>query len=100
MKHDIASGQHDLDATEQECDAENPSVIREYLSASDDDKQLFEMTFKAFKTNTQLKAKEMWYDWKLSLIERMRPEVEEMLTGMQEVSGARIQAGRRRLTFS
>ena len=85
MKDDIKESQAQLQATEEDCDTHNPPVIREYLSATDDDKQLFEMTFKAFKTNTQLKARERWYDWKQGLMERVRPDVEDMLKGMQEV---------------
>ena len=85
MREDISSGQSDLAATEQDCDLDNPPVIREYLSASDEDKQLFEMTFKAFKTNTQLKAREKWYDWKTELMGSVMPHVEEMLAGMGEV---------------
>ena len=87
MKDDIKQGQADLLATEDSCTLDNPPVIREYLSASEEDRQLFEMTFKAFKTNTQLKAREGWYDWKMSLMGKVRPDVEEMVLGMKEVSG-------------
>ncbi len=97
MKDDISSGQSDLAATEQICDLDNPPVIREYLSASDEDKQLFEMTFKAFKTNTQLKARERWYDWKMGLMGRVRPDVEEMLAGMRDVSDSSRASGETRL---
>jgi kinetochore protein Spc7/SPC105 len=85
MKDDIRESQAQLDATETDCSVHNPPVIREYLSATDEDKQLFEMTFKAFKANTQLKARERWYDWKMGLMQRVGPDVEEMLKGMQEV---------------
>ena len=91
MKDDISSGQSDLTATENLYDLNNPPVIREYLSASDEDKQLFEMTFKAFKTNTQLKAKESWYVWKMDLLGLVRPDVKEILAGMREVSLSEMQ---------
>jgi kinetochore protein Spc7/SPC105 len=93
MKDDIREGQAQLAATELDCSVHNPPVVREYLSASDEDRQLFEMTFKAFKTNTQLKARERWYDWKMGLIERVGPDVEEMLRGMQEVGPGSITPG-------
>lgn len=64
----------------------NPLVIRHYLAATDEEKVLFEDTFKAFKTNTSLKAKERWYEWKHQIIERLRPDVEALLEDMQEVS--------------
>ncbi|WVW80635.1 hypothetical protein I302_102621 [Kwoniella bestiolae CBS 10118] len=84
LREDIRTGQAELDLCEARCDEDSPPVIQEYLSATDEDKQLFELTFKSFKTNTQLKAKEMWYDWKLQLMQTIKPDVEGMLQGMQE----------------
>lgn len=86
MRDDITTGSRALAAQEAICDQLNPPVIVDYLSASDEDKALFELTFKAFKTNTQLKARERWYDWKMGLMERVRPDVEEHLDLMREVS--------------
>lgn len=86
MRSDIQTGQLELEQTEADCSIHNPPVIREYLCATDEDKVLFEMTFKAYKSNTQLKAKERWYDWKMGLIERVGPDVGEVLEGMREVS--------------
>ncbi|ORY27998.1 Spc7 kinetochore protein-domain-containing protein [Naematelia encephala] len=90
MRADIQQSQNDLSATEAICDQVNPRVIKEYLSASDEDKQLFEMTFKAFKTNTQLMVREEWYDWKTKLVERVQPDVKEHLEGMRQ-DAARLQ---------
>lgn len=90
MRADIMSGQSDLAATESLCSMNNPPVIQEYLAASAEDKQLFEMTFKAFKTNTQLKAKGRWYDWHMGLMEKIIPDVKEMYDGMKAVSSALI----------
>ena len=87
MRVDIQEGQADLLAQEEITSLHNPIVIREYLAATDDEKQIFEMTFKNFKTNTHLKARERWYDWKTSLVEKMRPDVEESLAAMREVNG-------------
>jgi kinetochore protein Spc7/SPC105 len=87
MREDIKAGHEELSATERLSSTHNPPVIKDYLSAPDEEKQLFEMTFKQFKTNTLLKARERWYDWKMSLIGKIRPDVEELLRGMQAVSG-------------
>ncbi|WWC65016.1 uncharacterized protein I303_107630 [Kwoniella dejecticola CBS 10117] len=84
LRDDIRIGQSELDLFESRCDEDSPPVIQEYLSATDEDKQLFELTFKSFKTNTQLKAKELWYDWKLQLMQTIKPDVEAMMVGMQE----------------
>ncbi|KIY32951.1 kinetochore protein Spc7/SPC105 [Cryptococcus gattii E566] len=81
---DIKTGNEELAAVSARCDIDSPPVIQEYLAASDEDKQLFEMTFKSFKTNTHLKAKEMWYDWMWQLLETIKPDVETVLMGMKE----------------
>lgn len=86
MKIDMSESAAQLAQTEVDCSVHNPPVIKEYLSAGDDEKKIFELTFKAFKTNTQLKARERWYDWKMDLMQRVRPDVEEVLDSMTEVS--------------
>lgn len=90
---DIQTGDEELAAVSARCDIDSPPVIQEYLAASDEDKQLFEMTFKSFKTNTHLKAKEMWYDWMLQLLETIKPDVETVLMGMKEVGLKSVQVG-------
>jgi kinetochore protein Spc7/SPC105 len=47
---------------------------------------LFELTFKAFKTNTQLKARAKWYEWKAGILENIRPDVEEVYNEVKAVS--------------
>ncbi|KAL7420888.1 hypothetical protein Q5752_004842 [Cryptotrichosporon argae] len=83
MKNDLRLGADELADTEARCSAENPPVVREYLAAPDEDRPLFEMTFKTFKTNTMLQARERWYDWKMSLMERISPDVRELREGME-----------------
>lgn len=85
MREDIQLVRAQLLAEEEECDARNPPVIKEYLASTDEIKALFEMTFKSFKTNTQLKTRGRWYDWKTGLFERVRPEIENVWRGVQEV---------------
>ncbi|WRT70897.1 uncharacterized protein IL334_007896 [Kwoniella shivajii] len=84
LREDIRTGHAELEAFEARCDEDSPPVIQEYLAATDEDKQLFELTFKSFKTNTHLKAKEMWYDWKLQLMQTIKPDVESALEGMRQ----------------
>jgi hypothetical protein len=86
MKRDILATAADLQATEDDCSKHNPPVIREYLSASDEDRPLFEVTFKGFKAITQLKAKARWYSWRIDLMQRLQPDVEAVWEGMKEVS--------------
>ncbi|EIW69319.1 hypothetical protein TREMEDRAFT_71597 [Tremella mesenterica DSM 1558] len=84
MREDIRAAALDLQATEELYSLHNPPVIKEYLAAPDHEKAMFESTFKNFKTNTHLKAKEGWYDWKIALMSKIKPDVEEMLLGMKE----------------
>lgn len=78
MKSDIAAGQEELDTTEKLCNEENPVVIREYLAANAEDRKLFESTLLEFKINTTGRARSQWYDWKLSLMEKIMPDVREI----------------------
>jgi kinetochore protein Spc7/SPC105 len=94
MKADITESATQLAQTETDCSVHNPPVIKEYLSAGDDEKKIFELTFKAFKTNTQLKARERWYNWKMDLMARVRPDVEEVFGQMMEVSDFSDEKGR------
>lgn len=86
MKRDIAAAQEYLVEHEHICSLDNPPVIREYLTASEEDRGIFEVLLKTYKTNTVLKAKEAWYEWKREFLEMVRPDVEAILSGMQEVS--------------
>ncbi|KAL1412464.1 hypothetical protein Q8F55_000209 [Vanrija albida] len=83
MRADIDAGKEELASTEAICDAENPAVVREYLSANDEDRQLFEFTLREFKANTQLRARSQWYDWKQSLMERIIPDFKEIVEEMK-----------------
>jgi kinetochore protein Spc7/SPC105 len=86
MKRDIASAQEYLVEHEHICSLDNPPVIREYLMASEEDRGIFEVLLKTYKTNTVLKAKQAWYEWKREFLEMVRPDVEAILGDMQEVS--------------
>ena len=86
MKRDIAAAQDYLVEHEHICSLDNPPVIREYLTASEEDRGIFEVLLKTYKTNTVLKAKQAWYEWKREFLEMVRPDVEAILGDMQEVS--------------
>ena len=85
MKNDIATAQAYVVEQEHICSLDNPPVIREYLTASEEDRAIFEVLLKTYKTNTVLKAKEAWYEWKRGFLEMVRPDVEAILVGMQMV---------------
>lgn len=83
MRADIDAGKEELASTEAICDAENPAVVRDYLSANDEERHLFEFTLREFKANTQLRARSQWYDWKQSLMERILPDFREIVEEMK-----------------
>ncbi|WVF67854.1 hypothetical protein IAT40_002615 [Kwoniella sp. CBS 6097] len=84
LRDDIRSSSEMLADFEVQCVENQAPAIAEYLSANDDEKQLYEMAFKRFKTNTHLKAKGRWYDWRVQLLETVQPDVQNTLQGMQE----------------
>ena len=86
MRADISASTSEISSIEADCAIFNPPVIREYLGATDDDKQLFEMTFKQYRANQQLIARGRFYAWKLDMLTRVGPDVEGVLVGMREVS--------------
>ena len=86
MRGDILAGNAEIQATEVDCGTRNPPVIREYLSATDEDRRLFEMTFKAYRHSGQLRARERWYGWKKMTMEQVALDVRAMVDKMREVS--------------
>lgn len=85
MKEDITQGLAEIAETEAMFSQENPPGIQDYLCAQDEERVHFEQLFKEYKTNTHLNAKTRWYDWKQSVVARIKPDVEELLVGMREV---------------
>lgn len=86
MKEDITQGLAEIAETESLFSQVNPPGIQDYLCAQDEEKVHFEQLFKEYKTNTHLNAKTRWYDWKQSVVERIKPDVDELLVGMRQVS--------------
>ena len=74
-----------LEDQERVCAEDMPIVMREYLTAPEEDRVVFEQTFQAYKAFTVLQAKERWYEWKKDLVDKTRPDVEALLVGMKEV---------------
>lgn len=75
MVADIRDMGTELSGIEAALDEENPIVVREYLSANDEERPIFEMMLREYKANTVLRARSSWYDWKTSIMERIRPDV-------------------------
>lgn len=78
MVTDIKDLQEELSSTEKVLDENNPIVVREYLSATDEDRSLFQMMLREYKANTVLRARSYWYDWKRSIMEKISPDVQSI----------------------
>jgi hypothetical protein len=85
VRSDIVQCQSELTYNEQIYDKMNPPVVTEYLAANDSDRMTFEKVFRSFKVSTELKARANWYDWKFGMMEKVRPDVEEVLDEMVQV---------------
>lgn len=91
MRKDIETGQKELEQYDIDISEDNPPVVREYLAASDEDKGFFELTIKNLKTNAHLVAREKWYDWRQSIVNQLKPAVNQYLENLKE-DHFRIQA--------
>ncbi|ORX40865.1 Spc7 kinetochore protein-domain-containing protein [Kockovaella imperatae] len=91
LRTDISARHEELLDRERECAEDAPTVIKEYLAASDEDKALFESTFKDFKLNTLLKAQLAWYEWKTGLMTALKPHMQEYLDGQKEDQGRLVE---------
>jgi len=78
MQADIADMGTELGEIEAKLDEDNPIVVREYLSAGEDERGIFEMMLREYKTNTMHCARSNWYDWKRSIMERIRPDIQQI----------------------
>ena len=88
IRSEITDCQSELTYNEKSYDQFNPAVITEYLTSNEHDRIQFEEYFKNLRIHTDLKAREVWYDWKMGMMDRVRPDVEEVLNEILQVSQA------------
>jgi hypothetical protein len=63
----------------------NPPVVREYMMSNKSDREMFHLTFKRYKMNTQLKAEKTYQEWESEVMRSIRGEVEEVYLDMVKV---------------
>jgi kinetochore protein Spc7/SPC105 len=86
IRSEITDCQSELTYNEKSYDQFNPLVITEYLTSPENDRIQFEDYFRNLRIHTDLKAREEWYDWKMGMMDRVRPDVEEVLNEVLQVS--------------
>lgn len=68
LKSYISEGRRTVREIETETFEENPPLFREYMSATPDIKVVMDNQLKNVKTHARLLSKEMWYDWRMTLL--------------------------------
>ncbi|KAF4633749.1 hypothetical protein G7Y89_g4371 [Cudoniella acicularis] len=68
LKSYISEGRKTVREIETETFEENPPLFREYISATPDMKVVMDNQLKNVKTHARLLSKEMWYDWRMTLL--------------------------------
>lgn len=75
----------DISSTESIYMQYNPPVVREYMMSNKSDREMFHLTFKRYKMNTQLKAEKTYQEWESEVMRSIRGEVEEVYLDMVKV---------------
>jgi kinetochore protein Spc7/SPC105 len=68
LKSYISEGRKTVREIESETFEENPPLFREYISATPEIKLVMDNQLKNVKTHARLLSKEMWYDWRMTLL--------------------------------
>lgn len=72
LKSYISEGRQIIRSIEAETYAENPPLFREYVTAAPDIRLLMDNQFRNVKTHARLLSKEMWYEWRMKLLEGLK----------------------------
>ncbi|RDL31195.1 Uncharacterized protein BP5553_09984 [Venustampulla echinocandica] len=82
LKSYISEGRKTVREIETETFEENPPLFREYISAMPDMKIVMDNQLKNVKTHARLLSKEMWYDWRMTLLSTLTGGLEKTREGM------------------
>jgi kinetochore protein Spc7/SPC105 len=84
LKSYISEGRKTVREIESETFEENPPLFREYISATPDIKLVMDNQLKNVKTHARLLSKEMWYDWRMTLLGTLKEGLFKTGEGMIE----------------
>lgn len=62
---------------------ENPMLFREYIDAPPDIRLIMDTQFKNVKTHARLLAKDIWYEWRMNLLDGVKTLLEDNLVSMK-----------------
>ncbi|CAG8950997.1 hypothetical protein HYFRA_00006394 [Hymenoscyphus fraxineus] len=80
----ISEGRKTVREIETATFEENPPLFREYMSATPDIKVVMDNQLKNVKTHARLLSKEMWYDWRMTLLGTLKEALFKTGEGMMQ----------------
>ncbi|KAK2865105.1 hypothetical protein FQN49_003909, partial [Arthroderma sp. PD_2] len=84
LKSYISEGRRIIRSIEAETYAENPPLFQEYISATPDIRLLMDNQFRNVKTHARLLSKEMWYEWRMKLLEGLKQGLDQHVDEMKQ----------------
>ncbi|KAK9383882.1 Spc7 kinetochore protein-domain-containing protein [Kockiozyma suomiensis] len=84
LRKNIQEGNELFDRLEAETLEENPSLFRQYLSASIDGQVSFCAQFKVIKNFARLQSKGVWYEWRSKLLDGVLNSLTKNLAALQK----------------
>ncbi|EGD98661.1 hypothetical protein TESG_06142 [Trichophyton tonsurans CBS 112818] len=84
LKSYISEGRRIIRSIEAETYAENPPLFQEYITATPDIRLLMDNQFRNVKTHARLLSKEMWYEWRMKLLEGLKQGLDRHVDEMKQ----------------
>lgn len=83
LKSYISEGRSVIHSIEDETYADNPPLFQEYVRAPPDVRLLMDNQFRNVKTHARLLSKEMWYEWRMRLLEGLKEGLDDHVEQMK-----------------
>ncbi|EZF24362.1 hypothetical protein H112_03215 [Trichophyton rubrum D6] len=84
LKSYISEGRRIIRSIEAETYSENPPLFQEYITATPDIRLLMDNQFRNVKTHARLLSKEMWYEWRMKLLEGLKQGLDRHVDEMKQ----------------
>lgn len=79
----IQEGREVVKEIESDTLDDNPLLFREYIDAPPDVKVIMDTQFKNVKTHSRLRAKGIWYEWRMNLLDGVKSALDDNLVSMK-----------------
>ncbi|EEB09084.1 kinetochore protein Spc7 [Schizosaccharomyces japonicus yFS275] len=88
----IVEGQNVVNKLSNETNAQNPLLMFEYRQSNASVKQTMESQFRLLKSYSRLRAKSVWYEWRMSLLQGIERELRSNMTLLQKSEASLLHA--------